>query len=82
MDDLLSWRGEFPILDRCTYLISNSLGAMPRTVYDRVKEYADTWATEGVLAWEKWVPMVLETPKDSPQDDPRNLKIMRGLSRG
>jgi len=28
------------------------------------------------------VPMVLETPKDSPEDDPRNLKIMRGLSRG
>ena len=28
------------------------------------------------------VPMVLETPKDTPQDDPRNLKIMRGLSRG
>jgi len=61
MDDLHLWRKEFPILERCTYLISNSLGAMPRTVYDRVKEYADTWATEGVLAWEKWIPMVLET---------------------
>ncbi len=61
MDELLPWRSRFPILDRSTYLISNSLGAMPRTVYDRVKEYADTWATEGVLAWEKWIPMVLET---------------------
>jgi deoxyribonuclease-4 len=28
------------------------------------------------------IPMVLETPKDSPQDDPINLKIMRELSRG
>jgi len=27
------------------------------------------------------VPMVLETPKETPEDDPRNLKIMRGLSR-
>ncbi len=27
------------------------------------------------------VPMVLETPKETPQDDPRNLKIMRELSR-
>jgi len=26
------------------------------------------------------VPMVLETPKETPQDDPRNLKIMRELS--
>ena len=26
------------------------------------------------------VPMVLETPKDTPADDPRNLKIMRDLA--
>jgi len=25
MDELLNWRGEFPILERSTYLISNSL---------------------------------------------------------
>ena len=29
MDELLKWRSEFPILSRSTYLISNSLGAMP-----------------------------------------------------
>ncbi len=50
-DDLLRWRAEFPILATCNYLISNSLGAMPRAVYDRVREYADTWATLGVRAW-------------------------------
>ncbi|MBI5666424.1 MAG: aminotransferase class V-fold PLP-dependent enzyme [Chloroflexi bacterium] len=50
-DDLLRWRGEFPILATCTYLISNSLGAMPRGVYDRLYEYAETWATLGVRAW-------------------------------
>ena len=53
MNDLLSWRKEFPILGRTTYLISNSLGAMPRAVYDRLKEYADSWGLRGVRAWEE-----------------------------
>src|ERR1700686_1216108 len=53
MDDLLKWRGEFPILDRSTYLISNSLGAMPRAVYDSMRTYADSWAERGVRAWEE-----------------------------
>ena len=52
-DDLLRFRTEFPILERTTYLISNSLGAMPRGVYDSLKGYADTWATRGVRAWEE-----------------------------
>jgi kynureninase len=50
-DPLLQWRAEFPTLDTCTYLISNSLGAMPRGVYDKLREFADTWATLGVRAW-------------------------------
>jgi kynureninase len=50
-DPLLKWRDEFPILQNTTYLISNSLGAMPRTVYDRLRDYADMWATLGVRAW-------------------------------
>ncbi len=50
-DDLLQWRDEFPILARCNYLISNSLGAMPRGVYDSLKQYGDTWAEQGVSAW-------------------------------
>ncbi len=53
MDELLKWRDEFPILSRTTYMISNSLGAMPRGVYDRMREYADTWAERGVRAWEE-----------------------------
>ena len=52
-DDLLRYRAEFPILERTTYLISNSLGAMPREVYDALRGYADTWATRGVRAWEE-----------------------------
>lgn len=50
-DPLLAFRPEFPILDRCTYLVSNSLGAMPRTVPDRLAEYVDVWAERGVRAW-------------------------------
>src|SRR5438045_7052064 len=60
-DDLLRYRSEFPILERTTYLISNSLGAMPRAVYDAMKGYAETWATRGVRAWEeRWWMLALE----------------------
>jgi kynureninase len=52
-DDLLRYRTEFPILERTNYLISNSLGAMPRGVYDAMQAYAETWATRGVRAWEE-----------------------------
>lgn len=50
-DPLLAFRSEFPILDRTNYLVSNSLGAMPRGVPDRLAEYADAWAKYGVRAW-------------------------------
>ena len=53
MDELLKWRGEFPILERTTYMISNSLGAMPRGVYDEMRSYADAWGGRGVRAWEE-----------------------------
>jgi len=54
-DQLLKWRSEFPILDKTVYLISHSLGAMPRETYDRLNEYAEIWATRGVRAWaEGW----------------------------
>jgi kynureninase len=52
-DPLLAFRGEFPILERTTYLVSNSLGAMPRAVPDRLAEYVDEWAELGVRAWAK-----------------------------
>ena len=54
-DELLKWRREFPILDKTVYLISHSLGAMPRKTYDRLNDYAEAWATRGVRAWaEGW----------------------------
>ena len=60
-DPLLKFRPEFPILERTTYLVSNSLGAMPRTVADRLAEYVDDWAQLGVRAWTKgWWEMPLK----------------------
>jgi len=53
MDELLSWRREFPILDGTTYLISNSLGAMPRGVRQGLQDYVDAWSERGVRAWEE-----------------------------
>ena len=54
-DPLLRFRDRFPILERTTYLVSNSLGAMPRSVEDRLAEYAHEWKTRGVRAWaERW----------------------------
>ena len=53
MTDLLEWRSEFPILENSTYLISNSLGAMPRAVYQSVRAYADSWGNRGIRAWEE-----------------------------
>ncbi len=52
-EELLQYRAQFPILENTTYLISNSLGAMPHGVYDAMKSYADTWAVRGVRAWEE-----------------------------
>ena len=54
-DPLHVYRDRFPILESSTYLISNSLGAMPAAVADAMRAYAETWATRGVRAWaEAW----------------------------
>ena len=60
MDELLAWRREFPILERTTYMISHSLGAMPRGVEDAMREFTGTWAARGIRAWEEgWWEMPL-----------------------
>lgn len=54
-DSLLQYRDEFPILDRCTYLVSHSLGAMPRGARQGLESYAQAWDLRGVRAWnEGW----------------------------
>ena len=56
-DPLLDWRGEFPIVESTNYLISNSLGAMPKSARVRGERFFDLWDARGVRAWadEWWV---------------------------
>jgi kynureninase len=61
-DPLLSWRPEFPILETCTYLVSHSLGAMPRRTAANLQQFADAWSGRGVRAWhEGWWEIGRET---------------------
>ncbi|MDP9121163.1 MAG: aminotransferase class V-fold PLP-dependent enzyme [Acidobacteriota bacterium] len=60
--DLLALRAEFPILEHTTYLVSNSLGAMPRAVHAELATFAREWEERGVRAWgEGWWEMAAET---------------------
>lgn len=63
-DPLLRFRDDFPILARTNYLISNSLGAMPRGAAEGLRRYADAWGTRGVRAWadeDGWWDMAVRT---------------------
>ena len=60
--DISYWRSEFPIVETCTYLVSHSLGAMPRRTAQYLQEFADTWSNRGVRAWhEGWWEIGRET---------------------
>lgn len=62
MDELISYREQFPILKRAVYLINHSLGAMPQRTSDRLQEYAEMWSTRGIRAWaEGWWEMPITT---------------------
>lgn len=54
--ELTERRRDYPILATKTYLANHTLGAMHRGTRDRLAEYADLWATHGVVAWETWAP--------------------------
>src|SRR5438132_2817414 len=60
-DPLLQYRERFPTLERTKYLVSHSLGAMPKATREALAEYADLWASRGVRAWgDKWWLMSIE----------------------
>ncbi|MBD3414208.1 MAG: aminotransferase class V-fold PLP-dependent enzyme [Candidatus Aminicenantes bacterium] len=52
-NDLSKIREQFPVLDKCVYLISNSLGAVPKSTQTELMNYYKLWANEGVNAWKK-----------------------------
>lgn len=56
-ENLAFIRKKFPILKKCVYLISNSLGAVPVRVRDELERFYTMWEVEGVTAWERewWV---------------------------
>jgi kynureninase len=59
MDELAKkYRSNFPILETSCYMISNSLGAMPKQAEDQLMHYTHEWQTEGVEAWHSWFPLV------------------------
>jgi len=70
-DPLLKWREEFPILARKTYLINNSLGAMPRGVPARLAHFAQMWNDRGVVAWH-------DPPRDNWLDEAMSLANLIG----
>lgn len=45
-------RERFPILETTTYLASHSLGAVPRSTEESLRQYYREWATQGILAWD------------------------------
>jgi kynureninase len=61
-EDISYWRSEFPIVESCTYLVSHSLGAMPRRTSVYLQQFADQWSSRGVRAWyEGWWEIGRET---------------------
>ncbi len=57
-DELLRWRSEFPSLANTVYMVSHSLGAMPRRTQEHLAEFTRLWVEQGIVAWESWLPEV------------------------
>jgi kynureninase len=57
-DELIRWRSEFPALERSVYMVSHSLGAMPRRATEYMRVFTDLWVNKGINAWEDWLPEV------------------------
>lgn len=53
--DLLALREQFPALASSVYMISHSLGAMPRAAQVALNEYAQLWVEKSITAWEDWI---------------------------
>jgi kynureninase len=52
-DPLLDWRSEFPTVEATLHFASHTLGAMPRGVEEALRQYAHTWKSRGIRAWEE-----------------------------
>lgn len=52
---LLALRKEFPALENSVYMISHSLGAMPRETPLALAEFAALWEKKSIVAWDDWL---------------------------
>ena len=57
-DELLRWREEFPALEGSVYMVSHSLGCMPRRAAESMGEYLQQWQEKSITAWDDWLPEV------------------------
>ena len=71
--DLLALREQFPALASSVYMISHSLGAMPRAAQVALNEYAQLWVEKSITAWEDWI-------KESKLAAARIEKILRAAA--
>jgi len=54
-DPLLKLRSEFPVLEQSVYMVSHSLGAMPRAAEAAMAEFGTLWRERSITAWEPWL---------------------------
>jgi kynureninase len=55
-DPLLALRRHFPSVEHVLHFASHTLGAMPADVEESLTDYARTWGTRGIRAWEeRWM---------------------------
>jgi len=54
-DPLLELRREFPVLESTCYMVSHSLGAMPRAAEQHLAEFSRLWRERSITAWEPWL---------------------------
>ena len=57
-ESLSALREEFPALAKSVYMVSHSLGAMPRATVAAMAEFTSLWVDKGIVAWEDWLPEV------------------------
>lgn len=55
---LLKWRTHYPALEDCVYMVSHSMGCMPKKAKEDVLECMTLWEKHGADCWDEWLPEV------------------------
>ena len=54
-DPLLEYRSEFPGLEGSVYMVSHSLGAMPRGAAGAMQDFMNLWRDRSITSWDPWL---------------------------